>query len=233
MTPCELWLDACVLHQQTTFLSSQASNLLNFIAMAPRCSPESGHLLHSALTCPSSADPWRLKSRHPFVPAAQQLISSSDNNIHTAQWADHQWNVEWLDNTTWIRIFIPDTDTGTLPPGMTFPRRAWCRLNRLRTGVGFSAPACTNGVWSPLRPVSVAQKNKPSTMLSSYVQSINLPMDCMAWQFWTMRQPNGCSTPAPRSSAAKQWFKQLAQKKKNPWCGKSGGGLHLHSLTFN
>ena len=29
-----------------------------------------------------------------------------------------------------------------------------------------------------------------------------------------MRQSNGCSTPAPRSSAAKQWFQQLAQKNK-------------------
>jgi len=33
-------------------------------------------------------------------------------------------------------------------------------------------------------------------------------------RFWTMKQPNGCSTPAPRYSAAKQWFEQLAQKKK-------------------
>jgi len=54
---------------------------------------ESGHLLHSALTRPSSANARRLKSRHPFVPAAQQLISSSDNhNICAAQWADHQWS---------------------------------------------------------------------------------------------------------------------------------------------
>jgi len=29
-----------------------------------------------------------------------------------------------------------------------------------------SATACTNEVWRPLRPVSVAQKNKPSIMLS-------------------------------------------------------------------
>jgi len=29
-----------------------------------------------------------------------------------------------------------------------------------------------------------------------------------------MRQSNGCSTPAPRSSAVKQWIEQLAQKKK-------------------
>ena len=66
------------------------------------------------------------------------------------------------------------------------------------------------GVMPPLRPVSVAQKNKPSTMLSSNVQS----MDCTAWRLWTMRQPNGCSTPAPKSSAAKQWIKELLQNKK-------------------
>ena len=52
--------------------------------------------------------------------------------------------------------------------------------------------------------VSVAQKNKPSTMLSSNVQSIDLFMNCTAWRFWTMRQLNGCSKPAPRCSAAKQ-----------------------------
>jgi len=39
-----------------------------------------------------------------------------------------------LDNTTRLRFFIPDADTH--PPGMTFPRTAWVRLNRLRTGVG-------------------------------------------------------------------------------------------------
>ena len=67
-----------------------------------------------------------------------------------------------------------------------------------------SAPASTNRVWPPLRPVSVVQKNKPSTMSSSNVQSIDLPMDYTAWRFWTVIQPNGCSTPPPKSSAAKQ-----------------------------
>jgi len=41
---------------------------------------EPGHRLHSVLTCPSSAVARRLKSRHPFVTTAQQLISFSDNN---------------------------------------------------------------------------------------------------------------------------------------------------------
>jgi len=29
-----------------------------------------------------------------------------------------------------------------------------------------------------------------------------------------MRQTNGCSTPVLKSSAAKQWIKELAQKKE-------------------
>ena len=90
-----------------------------------------GDLLHSALTRPLSSDARRLKSRHPFIPAAQ-LISSSDNNIRAAHWVDHQWNAEWADNPTRIRIFI--TDTGNHPECL--PERAWVRLNRLRTGVG-------------------------------------------------------------------------------------------------
>jgi len=42
---------------------------------------EPGHLLHLALTRPLSADARDLKLRHPLVPAAQHLISLSDNNI--------------------------------------------------------------------------------------------------------------------------------------------------------
>ena len=39
----------------------------------------SGHLIHSALICPSSGDARCLKSRQAFLPATQQLISLSDN----------------------------------------------------------------------------------------------------------------------------------------------------------
>ena len=65
-------------------------------------------------------------------------------------------------------------------------------------------------------------------MLSSNVQSIDLPIDYMAWRFWTMRQTNGCSTPALRSSAAKQWFEQLAPKKKK----KNKQKCHNSSLVI-
>ena len=47
---------------------------------------EPGHLLHSALTRPLGAAVRRLKSRHPFVPTAQQLINFSDyNNVRAGQ----------------------------------------------------------------------------------------------------------------------------------------------------
>ena len=69
---------------------------------------------------------------------AQQLISFSDNNnttfVRRTHWEDHQWNAEWADNSTRLRTLISDTSTHT--PGMTLPRRAWVRLNSLRTGVG-------------------------------------------------------------------------------------------------
>ena len=51
-------------------------------------------------------------------------------------------------------------------------------------------------------------------VLKSGSSTLLIPMNYMAWQFWTIRQLNGCSTPSPRSSAAKQWFQPLAQKKK-------------------
>ena len=59
-----------------------------------RGATEPGQLLHSVPTGPSSANSRRLKSRHPFAPTAQHLISLSDNNVRVVQWVDYQWNVE-------------------------------------------------------------------------------------------------------------------------------------------
>jgi len=92
------------------------------------------------------------------------------------------------------------------PPSWNGPAKSLGPIQPLpHKGRTFTTPAGANGVWPLLRPVSVTQKNKLSTMFSTNVQSIDLPMDCTAWRF-CMKQSNGCSTPAPRSSAAKQWF---------------------------
>jgi len=80
---------------------------------------EPGHLLHSALACPSSVNARRLKSRHPRVPAAQHIIGLSDNNnVRAVHWADDQWNAKWADYPPRLRTFTSHT------PGMTLPRKS-------------------------------------------------------------------------------------------------------------
>jgi len=107
-----------------------------------------GQLLHSALTCTPSVNEQHPKSRHPFVPAAHELISSSDNNNRNAAlWADHQWNAEWLENTAWLRTFI--SDTGTQTPGMTLTRTERVRRNRLRTALGRCRSCLLTWVMAP------------------------------------------------------------------------------------
>ena len=94
------------------------------------CAMEPGHLLHSALTCPSSENTWRLKLRHPFVPAAQHLISSSDNNMRVVQWRITN-GMRSGRATPQDSYFHP---RHRQPPGMTLPRRAWVQLNCLGIG---------------------------------------------------------------------------------------------------
>ena len=91
----------------------------------------------------------------PILPAAQQLISFSDNNnTRAVQWADHQWNAEWADNPTRLRTLIPDTGTHT--PEWPSQEEPGSSLTISAPVLDVSAPACTNGVWPPLRPVSLA-----------------------------------------------------------------------------
>ena len=91
-----------------TFFVSTTSLVLTCRTMDP------GHQFYSTLTCPPSVNARRLKSGHPFVPATQQLISSSDNIKSAVLWADHRWNAELLDNTARLRTFISDTRTAFL-----------------------------------------------------------------------------------------------------------------------
>ena len=103
-----------------------------------------GHLLYSALTCPSSGNVRRLKSKHPIIPAAQ-LISSSDDNRSAALWADHRWNNYGVVGEHYeTPHFHPQTPAATL--------LEWPSPEQLVSGwiasapVSVSAPAHTKGV---------------------------------------------------------------------------------------
>ena len=78
-----------------------------------------------------------------------------------------------------------------------------------------SAPALH--IWSMATSTACecGAEDQPFSMLSSDTQSINLPLDCTPWPFWMMRQLIVCSTPAQRSSTAKQWTKRTASNNED------------------
>jgi len=65
---------------------------------------------HLSIKCKCTAS----QIETPISARAQQLISLCDNNIRATQWTDHQWDAEWADSPTRLRIFI--TDTGKYLP---------------------------------------------------------------------------------------------------------------------
>jgi len=195
-TPWELWLDACVQHRRTTFQSLRTSKLLSFIAEKP-------HYLSDAM-------PWSLDTCSTQRSPIHRVQSHGGSNRDTHFYPPHNNSSVFLTTTMYVRRsgqIINGTRSGQITPFQfqtsvhTHPE--WPSQEERESGStasapvsDVSAPACTNGVWPPLRPVCVVQ-NKPSIMSSSTVQYIEPPTDYTAWRFWTMRKPNGCSTAAP------------------------------------
>ena len=100
-----------------------------------RRSFEPNHLLHHKIISPELRQSRRLKSRHPFVPAARELLSNLNQlDIRAVGWAKHSWRSERNSCNTRLHHFIYNIDTP--PPGMYLARRSWVRLNHLCTGVG-------------------------------------------------------------------------------------------------
>jgi len=118
-------------------------------------------------------------------------------------------------NPTKLLIFIPNTGTGThthridppkksLGPAQPPPHR--CRTSPLLLVQMRYGLVCGLWVWR-------RRTNRRPCVLQCQIHQ-PAHTDCIASRFWTMRQLNGCSKSAPRSSAPKQRFKQLAQKKE-------------------
>ena len=96
---------------------------------------ESGSLLDDRLTSLPYGRHRQLKSRHPFMSGALELLrDTNEQGTSAARWADHRWSIGWREGISRLHVFFDDVDA--LSPGMGLSRPAWDRLNRLRTGVG-------------------------------------------------------------------------------------------------
>ncbi|CAL8233986.1 unnamed protein product [Boreogadus saida] len=90
------------------------------------------HILHD--TTETAAPLSRLKSRHPYNKAAQELLRSTTEDLSKDGWLAAAWKQEWeRAGPTQIHHYILDPGDGAT--GDLLPRRQWTLLNRLRTGV--------------------------------------------------------------------------------------------------
>ena len=90
------------------------------------------HLLHDAVE--KYTHRKRLKSRSPLAHHARQLVSSVRPQETVKHWTHAIWAESWAFTTTRLHTFIPIPSNSGQCVGLS--RRAWTRLNRLRTGVG-------------------------------------------------------------------------------------------------
>ena len=106
----------------------------------------------------------QLKSRHPFVPAALELLNNPVQlGTTVAQWAEYKSRMEWRENAFRIHTFIKDTSLTST--GISLPKPGWSRLTVSKLVLIYSAQKRTNEVWFLRRPVSVAQRSR---QLSTY-----------------------------------------------------------------
>jgi len=138
---------------------------------------EPGHLLHSALTRQSVLlHGASNRDTHLYLPHKNSLASLTTTYVRRSEQiinGTQSGRTTPQDSALYLQtpVHTPEQPSQEEP---AFGLTASAPVSEV------SAPASTNGVCSFLRPVSVAQKNKPSTMLSSSVQSIDLRIDCTA-----------------------------------------------------
>ena len=105
------------------------------LSLAYRGFLDSDTILYGLLSGSSDTRQVRLRSRHPFVAAARNLLDNLARlGIRASEWTNHKWKTEYCENASRLRAFVPGT--GARPVGMGLPRATWVKLNCLRTGVG-------------------------------------------------------------------------------------------------
>ena len=120
---------------QSGELSRQKATFFAGLALTTFCLLlATGYILHGQLTKPQADSKERLKSRHPFAPAARQLLHNlCELGIHAAQWTNLTWDAEYSKSMSAFDVYI--SWVSTRPIGISLTRTVWVKLNRLRTGV--------------------------------------------------------------------------------------------------
>ena len=105
------------------------------LSLNHRGSLDPNHILHGLLSGSSDTHQARLRSRRLFGPAARNLLDNlAGLGIHASEQKNHKWKMEYCENASRLRAFVPGT--GARPVGMGLSQATWVKLNRLWTGVG-------------------------------------------------------------------------------------------------
>ena len=153
------------------------------LSLAHRATLNLVHILHEQLVGKQNAHQGRLKSRRPFVLAAQKLLDSlTESDIRAAQWMNYVWNMEYLKSASRLHAFIPRASPK--PLGMGLPRTSWVKPNRLRTGVGRFHSSMYKWALLLHRIVSVMSLSKLQTtsfLHASYIVHQKEYKVCWSW----------------------------------------------------
>ena len=86
---------------------------------------------------------WKIPPTETDLSHATLSLTMLDNNVFSVppqetmkHWTYARWAESWASTTTRLHIFMPTTSNSGQGVGLS--RRAWTRLNRLRTGVSRS-----------------------------------------------------------------------------------------------
>ena len=90
------------------------------LSLAHCGSLDPNHILYGLLSGSSDTCQVRLRSRHPFVPAAQSLLDNLARlGICTSEWTNHKWKMEYCEGASRLYAFVPGT--GARPVGIGLP----------------------------------------------------------------------------------------------------------------
>ena len=143
--PCELWVDACVPHQQATFLSLQASNLLSFVAKEPHA------VAWSLDTCSTQCSPIHQVQMHGASNRDTHFYSPHNNSSFHQTTTTYVWHTGQIHNGMGRGCIILQDSTllsVTLAPTLLEWSSQVQHGSDLTTSTPVSdvcAPACTMG----------------------------------------------------------------------------------------